>query len=785
MNAEWRADSLTAEFTYVARVTRYPSKAGLQKAVEILSKIETGRAAAHYPVLLAIESALAEGAAKQVEVDGEQRDVVSNTELFERLDHFFGVDGRPDTPYFSPIYLPGGRNSFHWRTKGIVAQNTMTIAKHTGYVHPAVSLGDGEKGYPLLELDDWRKAVCKAISSRDEATGTETAVDQAAFGVWLARQAGLESATETPSVADLEGAALEELGLSAGKDLLAVEPSFFSPNSDYQPAAEDFQDGPLSPTDVLEVALSLEPPPEDPQETEAVEVTVPDEDWLARRYAEWLKESGYPTFEDRQHLEYRHIFADALAEEKLASGDLDVDLFKKLSVKWYGGPGSQSYLMRFLKDHPDTGPSRLAETIHYLLYGDGEVADRITAVLEAPEYKISGFGEAMATKCLAVVHPDKWLPLFVYHSYSGSGKADFLKLLEIGFEPDGKSLGELAEQSNDRLRQRTEPLEPHDPWAQSSFLWWLKGQGVSSQTLADELLIDQWWLDEIQSLIQDKPQIIFYGPPGTGKTYVAKRLAETMVGEANMRIVQFHPSYAYEDFVQGYRPTEGNEGGGNVSFALQDGPLMELANKAADSGEQCVILIDEINRANIAKVFGELYFLLEYRGEKIRLQYGDDYSLPDNLVFVGTMNTADRSIALLDAALRRRFNFVPFFPDEEPIKGLLARWLKRNRPDMLFVADVVDEANAELEDRNLQIGPSHFMRESLDQTSLERIWRFSIIPYIQEHFFDDPDRVEDFELATLIARVKDKQGKPAPPAEVEPAYEEEAANGADDTAAAG
>ena len=152
--------------------------------------------------------------------------------------------------------------------------------------------------------------------------------------------------------------------------------------------------------------------------------------------------------------------------------------------------------------------------------------------------------------------------------------------------------------------------------------------------------------------------------------------------------MQFHPSYAYEDFVQGFRPQKA--AGGQLSFELTDGPLKRAADaaKVDTSGAKHFLIIDEINRGNLAKVFGELYFLLEYRDEKINLQYSDEpFSLPENLYIIGTMNTADRSIALVDLALRRRFYFVDFDTHTEPVKGLLRRWLEENElGDMTWVA---------------------------------------------------------------------------------------------------
>jgi 5-methylcytosine-specific restriction protein B len=273
----------------------------------------------------------------------------------------------------------------------------------------------------------------------------------------------------------------------------------------------------------------------------------------------------------------------------------------------------------------------------------------------------------------------------------------------------------------------------------------------SLTALADELLIDEEELVEIALLLETKNQLVFYGPPGTGKTFVAKRLAETLAGDpSRVRLVQFHPSYAYEDFVEGYRPRLVD---GQATFELVPGPLRRLAAlAAADPAHLHILVIDEMNRGNVAKVLGELYFLLEYRDELIDLQYSPErFAMPGNLRIIGTMNTADRSIALLDAALRRRFAFIPFFPDRPPIAGLLRRWLKRHHPEMIWVADIVDAANQRLADRNGAIGPSFFIVSGLDETRLGLIWKHEIMPYLEDHFFDDPDRLVDFRLDRLRA----------------------------------
>src|SRR6185312_10149303 len=148
-------------------------------------------------------------------------------------------------------------------------------------------------------------------------------------------------------------------------------------------------------------------------------------------------------------------------------------------------------------------------------------------------------------------------------------------------------------------------------------------------------------------------------------------------------LIQFHPSYSYEDFFEGFRPAPTTDGSG-VLYELTPGPLRRIAKAASeDLARPYVLIIDEINRGNIPKIFGELLFLLEYRRREVRLQYWPEaaFTLPENLFLIGTMNTADRSIALVDAALRRRFYFVEFSPTKPPVSDVLARWLEAHGLD--------------------------------------------------------------------------------------------------------
>jgi 5-methylcytosine-specific restriction protein B len=281
--------------------------------------------------------------------------------------------------------------------------------------------------------------------------------------------------------------------------------------------------------------------------------------------------------------------------------------------------------------------------------------------------------------------------------------------------------------------------------------------------LAEELLVDRRFLGDMVALLEDKGQVILYGPPGTGKTYLARKLAEALVSDpARRALVQFHPSTSYEDFFEGYRPEASVEG--DMTYRLTPGPLALLAARAADApGKRHIMIIDEINRANLPKVLGELLYLFEYRDEQVRTLYrpDDPFELPKDVWFIGTMNTADRSIALIDAALRRRFNFVPVFPNHGPMAGLLDRWLSaKDEPAWVgeLVAMVNDELTEALGGPHLQLGPSHFMKPGLDEETLRRIWQYNIEPFIEDQFFGDPAQIDHFRFDTVMRRYQSASG---------------------------
>ncbi|PYY45739.1 AAA family ATPase [Curtobacterium sp. MCBD17_023] len=272
-----------------------------------------------------------------------------------------------------------------------------------------------------------------------------------------------------------------------------------------------------------------------------------------------------------------------------------------------------------------------------------------------------------------------------------------------------------------------------------------------TSTLASRLHMPELWLQETLHLVERRKQVILYGPPGTGKTFLAQALSKHVTDgtDGETTIVQFHPTYSYEDFFEGFRPVA-NDDSGNLAFTLRKGPLRRLADAAAANPEaNYFLVIDEINRGNIAKVFGELYFLLEYRDSEISLLYSDEpFTLPSNIFVIGTMNTADRSIAMLDAAMRRRFAFIELHPERDPVRNVLAGWaatkgLKDDRSDLLM------RLNAQIQDHDAKVGPSFLMRD-LGGTGLQDVWRYEILPLLAEHHYGEGVDLEArYGLATL------------------------------------
>jgi len=328
-----------------------------------------------------------------------------------------------------------------------------------------------------------------------------------------------------------------------------------------------------------------------------------------------------------------------------------------------------------------------------------------------------------------------------------------------------------------RLKDELKDFGPRDMVDIQSFVW--TGWDIDTNTVTKHSLINR-----IQSILDRRGQVILYGPPGTGKTYWAENAANELAAQSNfqktfdqlsdhqrssitgdgerfgaVRTCCFHPAYGYEDFIEGYRPEQAD---GQMIFSLRDGIFKKLCKDALDKPETSFyLIIDEINRGDVPRIFGELMTIIEKdkRGKSIMLPTsGDQFKVPKNVFIIGTMNTADRSIALLDAALRRRFGFIELMPDASVlenanVRGInLARWLEALN---LRICEYVGK-----DARNLQIGHSYLLKDDgtpiTEFSEFARTFHEEIIPLLEEYCYEDYSTLEKI-LGSGIVDLNDQK----------------------------
>ena len=289
----------------------------------------------------------------------------------------------------------------------------------------------------------------------------------------------------------------------------------------------------------------------------------------------------------------------------------------------------------------------------------------------------------------------------------------------------------------DDMEEDERPVVKYPPYTAENFL--------------QDVYISRESYNSIKTQLMKKKNIILQGAPGVGKTFVAKRLAYSMMGikdKERVMMVQFHQSYSYEDFIMGYRPTE-------KGFQVKTGAFYNFCKKAEiDNENDYFFIIDEINRGNLNKIFGELFMLLETdkRGEEVKLLYKDEmFSVPSNIYLIGTMNTADRSLAMLDYALRRRFSFFDMTPGFET-EGFKKYQMNLGNAKFDRLISTVERLNMAIADdetlgEGFSIGHSYFCGlkpGEADDKTLSAIVEFELLPLLKEYWFDEPSKIKDW-----------------------------------------
>ena len=318
----------------------------------------------------------------------------------------------------------------------------------------------------------------------------------------------------------------------------------------------------------------------------------------------------------------------------------------------------------------------------------------------------------------------------------------------------GGGRGTLFKVTEDEYQVLMEIIRKENPLSATQTL-----EAYTDSNFLNEVYMSSTDLHRLKALLKNKKNIILQGAPGVGKTFTAERLAYTLMGvkdKQRIELIQFHQNYSYEDFILGYKP---NADGG---FELKYGIFYRFCKKAQNTPDKdFFFIIDEINRGNLSKIFGELLMLIEnsYRGKEIRLAYTDEpFSVPENLYIIGMMNTADRSLAMIDYALRRRFSFFEMKPGfkTEGFKSYIASLSNKKLDNIIDGIQVLNESisNDDSLGSGFCIGHSYFCNQSaFSMEWLENVIEYDIEPMLKEYWFDDVQKYESH-INTLRSLLK-------------------------------
>lgn len=461
---------------------------------------------------------------------------------------------------------------------------------------------------------------------------------------------------------------------------------------------------------------------------------------------------------------------------------------------------------------PNGSIEKYRKSFMYLFHGKGSLEERIDTFLLDPNYELFGLGKSVVSEILGNVFPEelcfynqrdikaveeilnikpnymrgdtfgkrysKFQQTLIEHDVVDMYKKHIGQLsnLPIYLEIDqffsflyDKYASYLKSERNDKESIYEEVLTERLGDEVRESIPDIQSQSMIQEFTIDNFLenvfLDRYEVEEMIGLLDYKNNIILQGPPGVGKTFIAKQLAYLHSGKKDVtkiNMVQFHQSYSYEEFIRGFKPDE--EG----KFRLADGIFYELCKKAkADKQNNYYMIIDEINRGNISKIFGELLMLIEKdkRGYEysVTLPYAKEneekFYIPNNIYIIGMMNTADRSLAVVDYALRRRFAFIDIEPAFHKTRFKTYLEAKSMSEELIYeIIQTITDINKVIEEDDIALGKGYRIGHSYfcnydgsdEKTWFNRIIKYEIKPLLDEYWFDDKDKVRD-----IIAKFKE------------------------------